>query len=118
MAKDIELLETMDEYSDEEYSAYLEYKELKEESMRVMELDVKRVDVMTEFEKGKLIEVHKNSRRLIREASDLQKKLDDKSITQEQYTQQYNSLNNEYKRINDKKQEILDKYDVNFINTT
>ena len=33
MAKDIELLETMDEYSDEEYSAYLEYKELKDRCM-------------------------------------------------------------------------------------
>ena len=33
MAKDIELLETMDEYSDEEYSAYLEDKELKDRCM-------------------------------------------------------------------------------------
>ena len=33
MPKDIELLETMDEYSDEEYSAYLEYKELKDRCM-------------------------------------------------------------------------------------
>ena len=33
MAKDIELIETMDEYSDEEYSAYLEYKELKDRCM-------------------------------------------------------------------------------------
>ena len=33
MAKDIELLETMDEYSDDEYSAYLEYKELKDRCM-------------------------------------------------------------------------------------
>ena len=33
MAKDIELLETMDEYSDEEHSAYLEYKELKDRCM-------------------------------------------------------------------------------------
>ena len=33
MAKDIERLETMDEYSDEEYSAYLEYKELKDRCM-------------------------------------------------------------------------------------
>jgi len=33
MAKDIELLETMDEYSDEEYSAYLEYKDLKDRCM-------------------------------------------------------------------------------------
>ena len=28
MAKDIDALETMDEYSDDEYSAYLEYKDL------------------------------------------------------------------------------------------
>ena len=28
---DDDVLETMDEYSDEEYSAYLEYKELKED---------------------------------------------------------------------------------------
>ena len=33
MAKDIELLETMDEYSDDEYSAYLEYKDLKDRCM-------------------------------------------------------------------------------------
>ena len=33
MAKDIDALETMDEYSDEEYSAYLEYKELKDRCM-------------------------------------------------------------------------------------
>ena len=33
MDKDIELLETMDEYSDDEYSAYLEYKELKDRCM-------------------------------------------------------------------------------------
>ena len=33
MVKDIDALETMDEYSDEEYSAYLEYKELKDRCM-------------------------------------------------------------------------------------
>lgn len=33
MAKDIDALETMDEYSDEEYSAYLEYKDLKDRCM-------------------------------------------------------------------------------------
>ena len=33
MAKDIDALETMDEYSDDEYSAYLEYKELKDRCM-------------------------------------------------------------------------------------
>tara|TARA_Y100000401_G_scaffold96180_1_gene83171 strand:- start:81 stop:299 length:219 start_codon:yes stop_codon:yes gene_type:complete len=31
MAKEIEALETMDEYSDEEYSAYLEYTALKDQ---------------------------------------------------------------------------------------
>ena len=30
MPKEIDALETLDEYSDEEYSAYLEYKELKD----------------------------------------------------------------------------------------
>ena len=30
MTKEIEALETMDEYSDEEYSAYLEYTELRD----------------------------------------------------------------------------------------
>mgnify|MGYP003151829576 FL=1 len=30
MTKEIDALETLDEYSDEEYSAYLEYKELKD----------------------------------------------------------------------------------------
>ena len=30
MTKEIDALETRDEYSDEEYSAYLEYKELKD----------------------------------------------------------------------------------------
>ena len=33
MAKDIDALETMDEYSDDEYSAYLEYKDLKDRCM-------------------------------------------------------------------------------------
>ena len=33
MVKDIDALETMDEYSDDEYSAYLEYKELKDRCM-------------------------------------------------------------------------------------
>ena len=33
MVKDIDALETMDEYSDEEYSAYLEYKDLKDRCM-------------------------------------------------------------------------------------
>jgi len=33
MVKDIDALETMDEYSDDEYSAYLEYKDLKDRSM-------------------------------------------------------------------------------------
>ena len=33
MAKEIEALETMDEYSDEEYSAYLEYTTLKDQCM-------------------------------------------------------------------------------------
>jgi len=31
MAKEIEALETMDEYSDEQYSAYLEYTELRDQ---------------------------------------------------------------------------------------
>ena len=31
MTKEIEALETMDEYSDEQYSAYLEYTELKDQ---------------------------------------------------------------------------------------
>ena len=31
MSKDIEALETMDEYSDEEYSAFLEYTSLKDQ---------------------------------------------------------------------------------------
>jgi len=95
-----------------------EYKDLKEESMRVMELDVKRVDAMTEFEKGKLIEVHKNTNRLKKEVNDLQKKLDSGEITQEQANQQYKDLENQFKRIDSQKQQILDKYDVNFINTT
>mgnify|MGYP001181962781 FL=1 len=33
MAKEIEALETMDEYSDEEYSAYLEYVALRDQCM-------------------------------------------------------------------------------------
>jgi len=33
MAKDIDALETMDEYSDDEYAAYLEYKDLKDRCM-------------------------------------------------------------------------------------
>ena len=33
MTKEIEALETMDEYSDEEYSAYLEYTALKDQCM-------------------------------------------------------------------------------------
>ncbi len=33
MAKEIEALEIMDEYSDEEYSAYLEYTALKDQCM-------------------------------------------------------------------------------------
>ena len=33
MVKDIDALETMDEYSDDEYSAYLEYKDLKDRCM-------------------------------------------------------------------------------------
>ena len=33
MAKEIEALETLDEYSDEEYSAYLEYTALKDQCM-------------------------------------------------------------------------------------
>ena len=33
MTKEIDALDTMDEYSDEEYSAYLEYKELKDRCM-------------------------------------------------------------------------------------
>ena len=33
MPKEIDALDTLDEYSDEEYSAYLEYKELKDRCM-------------------------------------------------------------------------------------
>ena len=33
MVKDIDALETMDEYSDDEYSAYLEYKDIKDRCM-------------------------------------------------------------------------------------
>ena len=33
MPKEIDALETLDEYSDEEYSAYLEYKDLKDRCM-------------------------------------------------------------------------------------
>jgi|TARA_B100000902_G_scaffold391597_1_gene442524 hypothetical protein len=33
MTKEIDALETLDEYSDDEYSAYLEYKELKDRCM-------------------------------------------------------------------------------------
>jgi len=33
MVKDIDALETMDEYSDDEYSAYIEYKDLKDRCM-------------------------------------------------------------------------------------
>ena len=33
MSKDIDALETLDEYSDDEYSAFLEYTQLKDQSM-------------------------------------------------------------------------------------
>ena len=33
MPKEIDALDTLDEYSDEEYSAYLEYKDLKDRCM-------------------------------------------------------------------------------------
>ena len=33
MSKDIDALETLDEYSDEEYSAFLEYTQLKDQCM-------------------------------------------------------------------------------------
>ena len=33
MTKEIDALDTLDEYSDEEYSAYLEYKDLKDRCM-------------------------------------------------------------------------------------
>ena len=33
MVKDIDALETMDEYSDDEYAAYLQYKDLKDRCM-------------------------------------------------------------------------------------
>ena len=95
-----------------------EYKNLKEESMKVMELDVKRVDAMNEFEKGKLLEIHKSQKKAIKEATSLQTQLNNGEITQEQFDQKYNELNNQYSNRENQKQKILDKYDVNVINVT
>ena len=47
MAKEIEALETMDEYSDEEYSAYLEYMSLKDQC--VIEPNTLYIDKDHEF---------------------------------------------------------------------
>ena len=95
-----------------------EYKNLKEESMKVMELDVKRVDAMNEFEKGKLLEIHKSQKKAIKEATSLQTQLNNGEITQEQFDQKYNELNNQYSNRENQKQEILDKHDVNVIDVT
>ena len=47
MSKEIEALETMDEYSDEEYSAYLEYMSLKDQC--VIEPNTLYIDKDHEF---------------------------------------------------------------------
>ena len=47
MTKEIEALETMDEYSDEEYSAYLEYMSLKDQC--VIEPNTLYIDKDHEF---------------------------------------------------------------------
>ena len=47
MTKEIEALETMDEYSDEEYSAYLEYTALKDQC--VIEPEILYIDKDHEF---------------------------------------------------------------------
>ena len=47
MTKEVEALETMDEYSDEEYSAYLEYTALKDQC--VIEPQTLYVDKRHEF---------------------------------------------------------------------
>ena len=47
MTKEVEALETMDEYSDEEYSAYLEYMSLKDQC--VIEPNTLYVDKSHEF---------------------------------------------------------------------
>jgi hypothetical protein len=47
MTKEIEALETMDEYSDEEYSAYLEYTALKDQCViepTTLYIEVKIID--------------------------------------------------------------------------
>ena len=47
MSKEIEALETMDEFSDEEYSAYLEYTALKDQC--VIEPEILYIDKDHEF---------------------------------------------------------------------
>ena len=47
MTKEVEALETMDEYSDEEYSAYLEYMALKDQC--VIEPEILYIDKDHEF---------------------------------------------------------------------
>ena len=47
MTKEVEALETMDEYSDEEYSAYLEYMALKDQC--VIEPNILYIDKDHEF---------------------------------------------------------------------
>ena len=47
MTKEVEALDTMDEYSDEEYSAYLEYMSLKDQC--VIEPEILYIDKDHEF---------------------------------------------------------------------
>jgi len=118
MDKILQNLHTNDYNEKKQQELVNEYKDLKEESMKVMELDVKRVDSMNEFEKGKLIEIHKNKKRIEKEAWSLSKQLEDGEITQEQHDQRWKELNNQYNYIGNQKQTILDQHEVNVIHTT
>ena len=84
-----------------------EIAELIQQNKQAIEIDVQRVDVMDDSEKGSLLEVERANRALQRKYQVIQK---DDSLTPEQKEKESQRLNDKYVQNIEKKQGILDKY--------
>ncbi len=90
-----------------------EYSSLVEEANLAVEQDIKRVDVLEDSEKTELINIERQSQRLIDKAAKIKSS---DTLTPEEKKAQIEELNKQYIDGQSSKQKILNKYPPNVVN--
>ena len=90
-----------------------EYAELIDLNAQLIELDIKRVDLLHPSEKRALVEIEKRNENSRREIKNI---LADKNLTKEQKDQKIKEITNKVNTRLKRKKDIIDKYPPNVVN--